>query len=110
VATMAALLSYLWNLPQDDDTALAQRASQISAKDMKGPAPAAEAEARRRSLLKRAQETNIQGTAIMGGAALLAAIAALSFLSHLRLFRPVSSTMKMVEIRPHNPDAGGTKS
>ncbi|MEW5855371.1 MAG: hypothetical protein AB2A00_41740 [Myxococcota bacterium] len=104
LALMALSLGYLGTVSDGDARILAERAATLSAPDPNSVAPRAEAEARRRALLKRAHEARIQGTALYGGAGLLAAIAGLLVVSHLRMFRGLSTQVRMVEVRPISPD------
>ena len=69
LAMMAATLWFLGGVSKDDAMTLASRAQAAAIQPVDGvvsdsEAPRAQGEARKRAFLKRAQEANIQGTAL----------------------------------------------
>ncbi|MBI5498128.1 MAG: hypothetical protein HY904_24210 [Deltaproteobacteria bacterium] len=88
LVVIAVLLALLGSLSVDDGRMLAARAQQMGSMELIGPAPKAQAEARKRVALKRAHAASTEGLALYGAAMLLGAAAALLLLFHLRYFRP----------------------
>lgn len=86
---MALLLGLLGNFSTEDGRVLAARAQQLSQVQADGLAPRAQAEARKRAMLKAAFAARSEGLTLFGGSALLVAAAAILFLTHLRTFRAV---------------------
>ena len=84
---MALALAYLGHATTEQAHLLASLSQEAGTPNPAGVAPRAEAEARRRIILKRAREANIQGLALYGGAGLLLAIEGLMLLGRLRSMR-----------------------
>ncbi len=101
---MALLLGLLGNFSTEDGRALATRAQQLSQVDSSGLAPRAQAEARKRAMLKAAFAARSEGLTLFGGSGLLVAAAAILFLTHLRTFR--SQGPELSTAGP-GPSAGG---
>ena len=96
LVAVAALLGFLGNVSTQDARMLAARAQQVSAPQAGALAPRAEADARRRAMLKHAHEASGDGLALFGFSGLLVAGAALLFIFHLRFFRGVSEQALLV--------------
>jgi hypothetical protein len=87
VLLMALALAYLGHASTGQARLLAVMSQEAGTPDPAGVAPRAEAEARRRMILKRSREANTQGLALYGGAAFLLALEGLMLLGRLRAMR-----------------------
>ena len=103
LVAVAGLLGFLGNVSTQDARMLAVRAQQVSAPQAGAVAPRAEADARRRAMLKHAHEASSDGLAFFGFSGLLVAGAALLFIFHLRFFRGMSEQVVLAQ-----SSAGGT--
>lgn len=93
LVAMAALVGFLGNVSTQDGRMLAARSQQLSATMQGSVAPRAEADARRRAMLKHAHESSREGLTLFGCSGLLLAGAALLFIFHLRFFRGMPDGM-----------------
>jgi hypothetical protein len=108
LVAMAGLMGFLGNVSTQDGRMLAARSQQIGARPQAGGvAPRAEADARRRAMLKHAHEASSEGMTLFGCSGLLLAGAALLFIFHLRFFRGAPDSMMLAGLG-NGPDAGGS--